>query len=132
MRAPTKTQAATAIETSTKTLLRTPDILSPEQARRAKSEREEEHAERHRGSPGRPVERGGEALEDAQQHGADHRAGEAAQAAEHADRENATDIFASDRRLDRLDDDEERAGDRRGGDGDAERDALDAGGGGGH
>src|SRR5436190_1628701 len=38
MRAPTKTQAATAIETSTKTLLRTPDLLSPAQAPRAQRE----------------------------------------------------------------------------------------------
>ena len=58
--------------------------------------------------------------------GADHGAGQAAQAAEHADREHAPDVFASDRGLDRLDDDQERTGQRRRGDRDAERDALDA------
>src|SRR5262249_56272047 len=75
-------------------------ILSSEKTRRSKCEGEQEYAECHRRRPGRAVERGGEALENAEQHGADHPAGKAAEAAKHADREHAADIIASDRRLD--------------------------------
>src|SRR5260370_38262383 len=85
-------------------------ILSSEKTRRPKREGKEEDAECHRRRPRRPVEGGGEALDDAEQHRGDHRPGKAAEPAEHANGEDAADIFASDRGLDRLDDDQQRAG----------------------
>src|SRR5262249_55818580 len=74
----------------------------------------------------RSVKRGGEALNDAEQHRADHGSGKAAEPAEYADREDPADIFTSNRWLDRLDDDEQRTGDGGRRDGNPQRDALDA------
>ena len=89
-------------------------------------ERQQQEAEGDRGRPRRPIERGREALDDAEQHRRDQGAGQAAHAAEHADGEHAADILAPHRRLDRLDDDEASARQRRSADGNAEGDALDA------
>src|SRR5262249_23870921 len=100
--------------------------LAPEDTAGAKGEGEQQEAEGDGGRPGGTVEGGGQALDDAQQHGGDERPRKAPHAAQHADREDAADIVAAHGGLHRLDDDEERAGDGGGGDGEREGDALDA------
>src|SRR4051794_13725026 len=100
------TSAAMAAQQRRKSQERMRRLLSTEQAGGPNRQGDEQEAESYRGRPGRPVEGCREALDDAEQHGGNQRAGQAAEPAEHADGEDAADIFTPDRRLDRLDHDQ--------------------------
>src|SRR5258705_2388502 len=119
------TSAATTAQTRMNVEDRTIAVLSSEQTGWSECKNQEQYAERDRRRPGWSVEGRGEALDDAEHHRCDQRAGNAAESAEHANGEDASDIFAPDRRLDRLNDDEQRARDRGGRDRNGESDALD-------
>src|ERR1700676_2385545 len=81
--------------------------LASEDAGWTEGEGQQQKAEGDRRRPGRPIEGRGDVLDDAEQHGSEQRAGEAAHAAEHADREDAADVVAAHGGFDRLDHDQE-------------------------
>src|SRR6266540_5270979 len=119
MRVTASPAATTATATTRKVW---PFTASPsEQARRAHREGEQQHPERHRDAPGRPVEGRGQALRDAEDERGHERSPDRSHAAEDGDREDAADVLAVHRWLDGADHDQEGARERRGADGEPER-----------